>query len=332
MDESGLGSRFELKVFKICDDWHPLGHHVRQPASIKMEHDSEKKRHPLLAALLSLTGVPLGQLYGGQLQRAVVLAVVCLMVLPVLTFLLLRLPVSQFATLAILALILAMPILLAVDAFFVTLRKPYAQLLRYQRWWVYVLVFLTASFIGTTISFGIRRYVAEAFIVPGRAMLPTIQHNDRILVDKLFLDPSKLNRNDLAVYWSPDPESQLQLKRIMGLPGETIEVRDERLFIDGENIADVNAYYSDGHTPIPELTNYGPVTIPEKMYFVLGDNRRISKDSRLDGPIPFESFIGVPRVIYWSNDYEFYSDHGRPPICGAIRWDRIGSRLDGQPR
>ena len=293
-----------------------------------MEADLSKRRNPWLAGFLRLAGVPIGQLYGGHLWRSIVLAVTCLVVLPVSTFFIIRLPLPRLFTCLVLMFVLAIPILLAVDAFFLTRRKRYAQLARYQRWWVYLLAFLAASCLGTFISYGIRLYVAEAFIVPGRAMLPTIQHNDRILVDKFYFDPSELHRNDLAVYWSPDPESQSQLKRILGLPGEIVEIRNEQLFIDGDKISDRNAIFDADRPLIPELTNFGPITIPEGSYFVLGDNRRLSKDSRIEGPISFDSFIGVARTIYWSNDYEFVSDLRAPPVCGAIRWDRIGKRLD----
>ena len=293
-----------------------------------METDLAKRRYPWLAGFLSLTGVPIGQLYSGHLWRAIVLAVTCLVVLPISTFFIIRLPLPRLFACLLLVFVFAIPILLAIDAFFLTRRKRFAPLARYQRWWVYLLAFLAASCLGTFISYGIRLYVAEAFIVPGRAMLPTIQHNDRILVDKFYFDPSELHRNDLAVYWSPDPESQSQLKRILGLPGETVEIRNEQLFIDGGKISDRNAIFDADRPLIPELTNFGPITIPEGSYFVLGDNRRLSKDSRIEGPISFDSFIGVARAIYWSNDYEFVSDLRAPPVCGAIRWDRIGKRLD----
>lgn len=293
-----------------------------------MESDSAKRRHPGLAGFLSLTGVPIGQLYGGHPWRAILLAVACLMVLPVSTFLIIRLPLPRLLTCLILVLVLAIPILLAIDAFFLTRKKTFARLARYQRWWVYLFAFFVASVFGTFISYGIRLYVAEAFIVPGRAMLPTVQHNDRVLVDKFCFDASALHRNDLAVYWSPDPDPQLQLKRIFGLPGETVKIRNEVVFIDGKEISDRHAIFDSDRPLMPELTNFGPIIVPEGSYFVLGDNRRLSKDSRIEGPISFRSFIGVARIIYWSNDYEFATDFRDPPVCGAIRWDRIGERLD----
>ena len=164
--------------------------------------------------------------------------------------------------------------------------------------------------------------------MPTRSMLPTIQYNDRFLVDKFFFDSSELKRNDLAVHWTSDPEPQLVIKRVIGLPGEIVEIKNEQLFINGQRAEDEHAALLEDQLSIPELANCAPVTVPAGSYFLLGDNRRNSLDSRMNGPVSFDKFIGTARLIYWSNDYRFLSDYRRQPICGAIRWDRIGQRLD----
>lgn len=293
-----------------------------------MEADLTKTRRPWLAGLLSLTGAPIGQLYAGHLWRAIILTGICSLVLPISTFLIVRLPLSQLVTCSLIVLVLATPLILAVDAFFLTRRKRRSQLKRYQRWWVYLLVYIALTCFGAILSHGIRIYVAEAFIMPTRSMLPTIQYNDRFLVDKFFFDSSELKRNDLAVHWTSDPEPQLVIKRVIGLPGEIVEIKNEQLFINGQRAEDEHAALLEDQLSIPELANCAPVTVPAGSYFLLGDNRRNSLDSRMNGPVPFDKFIGTARLIYWSNDYRFLSDYRRQPICGAIRWDRIGQRLD----
>ena len=293
-----------------------------------MEADLTKTRRPRLAGLLSLTGVPIGQLYAGHLWRAIILAGICSVALPISTFIIVSLPLSQLIMCSLIVFVLSTPLILAIDAFFLTRRNRRSQLEPYQRWWVYLLVYIAATFFGAILSYGIRIYVAEAFIMPTRSMLPTIQYHDRFLVDKFFFDSSQLKRNDLAVHWTSAPEPRLVVKRVIGLPGEVVEIKNEQLFINGQQAEDEHAALLDSQQLIPELTNCGPVTVPAGEYFVLGDNRRNSLDSRMNGTVPSANFIGIARLIYWSNDYHFPSDHRRQPICGAIRWDRIGQRLD----
>jgi len=161
-------------------------------------------------------------------------------------------------------------------------------------------------------------------------MSPTVQHNDRILVNKFMFDSSQLKRNDLAVYLSTGPNPQMNLKRVVGLPGDTVEIRDELLFINGVAAPENRFVFFDETASLhPDLTNFGPINVPRGSCFMLGDNRRRSFDSRFLGSIPFENFTGVARLIYWSNDYTFGHDYpASQPIRGAIRWDRIGLRLD----
>jgi len=293
-----------------------------------MEANLTKPRRPWLAGLLSLTGVPIGQLYAGHLGRAIILAGIYSFVLPISTFLIVRLPLPQLVTWLIFVVILVAPLILAVDAFWLTRQNRRSQLERYQRWWVYLLLYLATTCFGAILSHSIRLYVAEAFIMPTRSMLPTIQYHDRFLVDKFSFDSSKLKRNDLAVHWTSDPKPQLVIKRVVGLPGEIVEIKNEQLFINGQQAEDTHSVLLEDQQLIPELTNCGPVTVPADSYFVLGDNRRNSLDSRMNGTVPSSKFIGIARLIYWSNDYRFLSDYRRQPICGAIRWDRIGQRLD----
>ena len=296
-----------------------------------MKSDLIKPRRPWLAGLLSLTGVPLGQLYAGHSRRAILLWIFCSAILPLTTALLvMKLPLGRVSLFAYVFLLLFVQLFIPVDAFFLARRDREQKLKRYQRWWVYLLVYIAALLVYSVNSHLFRSYVTEAFVVPGRSMAPAIKYNDRILVDKLFFDASELKRNDLAIHWTSGPNPHLVVKRIMGLPGETVEVREEKLLINGSPATDEFADFSGTDQQIPELKNYGPVTIPAGSFFVLGDNRRNSLDSRMNGPIPADNFEGIARMIYWSNDYKFPENfrRQREPIRGAIRWDRIGKRLD----
>jgi len=296
-----------------------------------MEADLVKPRRPWLAGLLSLfLGVPVGQLYAGRPKRAIVLWILCSIFLPLAMYLLIRIPLNRLLILALAIVILSVPLFLAADAFLIARRDRQQQLQRYQRWWIYLLVWAGVSVVGTINGYLFRSHLTAAFIVPSGSMAPTIQYNDRILVDKLAFKSSQLKRNDLAIHWSLGPNPQLNVKRVIGLPGETVEIREEQLLIDGKPVTDEFGFIDIDQPLIPELTNYGPMTIPAGSFFVLGDNRRNSLDSRMNGPIPADRFQGIARMIYWSNDYTFLEHPRRPPEWkrGAIRWDRIGKRLD----
>jgi signal peptidase I len=226
---------------------------------------------------------------------------------------------------------LGYPVYLAVDAFWVSRRDRNAPLKRYQRWWLYILFWLGFLLASCAFGFSIRAVIAEAFLVPSRSMSPTIQPGDRILVDKLSWSPEKIRRNDVVVFLSEGPGSPMFVARVVGLPGDKIEVKNERVLVNGEPWDDEHAVFQGKlySSFEPRLANMGPITVPEGHFFELGDNRRMAKDSRLVGPIPMSSLHGVARLIYWSQDRVFPNPRDITHYeLGPIRWDRIGQRLD----
>ena len=117
--------------------------------------------------------------------------------------------------------------------------------------------------------------------------------------------------------------------RVMGLPGEVIEIRNERVLIDGKAIDDDHAVFDDSLPLYDGMANYGSATIPSDCFFVLGDNRRLAKDSRFLGPIPLSDLYAKARLIYWSQPREFPNPEDTSHFrLGPIRWDRMGTRLD----
>ena len=111
--------------------------------------------------------------------------------------------------------------------------------------------------------------------IPSPSMEDTIMTGDRVFGNRLaylFGDPQRF---DIVIFRYPDDESQLFIKRIIGLPGETVEIIDGKVYIDGSETP-----LDDSFTPETPTGNYGPYTVPENCYFMLGDNRNNSKDSR----------------------------------------------------
>ncbi|MBF2027065.1 MAG: signal peptidase I [Oscillatoriales cyanobacterium C42_A2020_001] len=175
--------------------------------------------------------------------------------------------------------------------------------------WVEILKTLGLS---AVLAFGIRTFVAEARYIPSKSMVPTLQVNDRLIVDKVsyhFKDPQ---RGDIVVFMPPDEASVVctgprnpgsspssskdaYIKRIVALPGEKFEVRQGQVYINDKPLKE---NYLD---EIPEY-QYGPRVVAENSYLVLGDNRNNSCDSRYWGFVPRENIIGRAVVRFWPLD------------------------------
>lgn len=147
------------------------------------------------------------------------------------------------------------------------------------------------------LAIGIRSFVAEARYIPSGSMLPTLQINDRLIVDKLSYEFRDPKRGDIVVF-SPTETLKAQnfkdafIKRVIGLPGETVEVRDGRVYVNNQPLQE---------RYIEERPNYqfGPVTVPPNQYLVLGDNRNNSYDSHYWGFVPRHNIIGRAIVRFW---------------------------------
>ena len=111
--------------------------------------------------------------------------------------------------------------------------------------------------------------------IPSESMEDTIMTGDRIFGNRLAYINTDPQRFDIVIFKYPDDETQLFIKRVIGLPGETVEIRDGKVYIDGSETP-----LDDSFTPEPPQGDWGPEVVPEGSYFMLGDNRNRSKDSR----------------------------------------------------
>ncbi len=143
-------------------------------------------------------------------------------------------------------------------------------------------------------SFLVRSYIVDTRVVPTGSMLPTIQLQDRLLVDKLFFKFTPLRRGDVVVFKAPPAadESDDLVKRIIGLPGETLAVHSGQVWINNQPL--VEPYIAE-----PPNYTFGPVRIPAGAYFVMGDNRNNSKDSHVWGFLPEQNISGRVWLRYW---------------------------------
>jgi len=169
--------------------------------------------------------------------------------------------------------------------------------------------------------FFVMTYVVQAFQIPTGSMEPTLQVGDFLLVNKLvyantlsplertILPRRDLKRKDIVVFKYPNDLTKDFVKRVIGLPGETLEIKNKQVYINGQPLDEKYKVHSDSQTFSKNdyyhyddtiRDNYGPVVVPPGHIFVMGDNRDDSADSRYWGFLPLTNIKGRPWVIYFS--------------------------------
>lgn len=152
---------------------------------------------------------------------------------------------------------------------------------------------LDACIFAAVLSLVIITFVVQAFYIPSGSMEPTLMVNDRILVAKFLYRFEPVARGDVIVFRYPLNPQRDFVKRVMGRPGERAQLKEGVVYVDSQRISE------KGYTIKPDFGNYGPVTVPRGEYFVLGDNRNNSEDSRFFGYVPRANIIGKAIFIYW---------------------------------
>jgi signal peptidase I len=217
----------------------------------------------------------------------------------------------------------------------------------YQRWWFYLGYAIAISLVIDGVVRASRANWEEAFAIPTGSMHPTIMAGDRILVDKLRYRTTPIRHGDIIVFWidnqdtyfgpGPAPPGRLcHVKRVVGLPGDTIEFRDERLVRNGSVIDEPYTELSSEQREIdPRLKNTPSTVVGKDELFVVGDNRRESLDSRIVGCIRREDVLGKVAIVYWSRElpktdsasaFPYDKSTPAPASPRRIRTERFGLR------
>ena len=187
-----------------------------------------------------------------------------------------------------------------------------------------LLEYLEALAVALVLAFVIRTFVVQAFKIPSGSMLDTLLIGDHLLVnkflygtripftDKVILPIEEPADGDVIVFEFPEDTSKDFIKRIIGVPGDVVEMKDKALYRNGEKLVEPYIKHTDPGAQ-QRRDNFGPITVPAGKYFALGDNRDESYDSRFWGFVDKEKIRGKAWVIYWSWDGP-----------SEIRFDRIG--------
>lgn len=147
----------------------------------------------------------------------------------------------------------------------------------------------------------VRSFLVQSFFIPSGSMIPTLKIHDRVLVNKLSYRLHDVHRGDVVVFERPPNtgsagEIKDLIKRVIALPGETIDFRDEHVLINGHLLEEP---YIDAAVPTLRKSVATPFTVPAKMVFVMGDNREDSRDSRYFGPIDQKLIVGRAVTTFW---------------------------------
>jgi len=307
-----------------------------------------RERKPLFALALSFFLTGMGQVYNGKLRKGILFFAASL----VLPFLLFQLSVAGPGQAPIVLLALAfvadpgLSVWAAINAWKEAKRLGKGYRLKvYNKLPVYILLVVGLSLLfGRFVDWRKYEFWTAPYRMATGSMMPTILGGDFVLTDKRIdrsSENSGLRRGELVVFKFPRDKTVHFVFRIIGLPGDEIELRGMELYVNGKK-------WTAGEAPLPE--DRGPegprngmiafyeqsdtgaykvyyskettrsdfrISVPEGCCFVLGDNRDISADSRHWGAIALDDIIARPRIVYFSRD-----------PAGGVRWDRIGKRLE----
>lgn len=159
--------------------------------------------------------------------------------------------------------------------------------------------YIEALLISVALAVLIITFIAQSFLVEGSSMEPSLHHGQRLMVEKVSYRFSVPKRGEVVVFKYPGDQRRKFIKRVIGLPGDEILIKNGFLYVNGLRMEEdfINGpTYGTYSAP-----TYGPVLVPEGTYFVLGDNRRNSDDSRYPdvGFVPKRNLVGRALVIYW---------------------------------
>ncbi len=286
-----------------------------------------------LAALLSILLPGLGQTYNGQAGKGACFFLGLRAVYwPAACWLIVRRP--SFASYVALAVGAAIVGLWMIGDAIVSARRIGDRFVpkRYNRIPIYLAIVVAAVLASVALDRAIRVTSVKPYKVSSGAMRPSLLGGDHIFVQKR---PASIERGDIVVYEFPEDPRRDFIHRVIGLPGDTVEIREKSVLVNGTPLSEPYVQFAEGKGPVPGVVggwsreilarvrdNMAPIRVPAEKYFLMGDNRDRSYDSRFWGPVDRSKVKGVAVSIYfsWDND------------ARQARWSRIGMPIGQEAR
>lgn len=296
-------------------------------------------RNPVAAVLLSVAATGLGHIYCGRILKGLILFFASFAFAPVIVAAAHNATSGFLLALVIGSILLMLGVFVyaTVDAGLLARKfKGGYTLKEYNRWHIYLIFIVVSVSYPANLSYSIRDHVLQAFKIPSHSMAPSILPGDRIFLNKAIYKIQPIQRGDVVIFPHPDDRRLNWIKRIVALPGESVEIRDNILYINDQ------AQRHEAAVPLPKMTitaepgtrivtevngyrrypviintdqpeNYPKIVVPHGQCFLLSDNRvsRLPKrvkdsdplpppgDSRYFGPIPVADIMGRLDYIYW---------------------------------
>ena len=210
--------------------------------------------------------------------------------------------------------------------------------------------YLESVVVAVILALFIRTFAVQAFKIPTGSMETNLLIGDHLLVNKVVYSPSlgplesrllpkkPIRRGDVVVFKFPEDPTRDFIKRVIGLPGEAVEIRDKTVYIDGNPLSEPYVRFLEpplrredpeyGLRPEGGRGNWGPETVPAGKLFVLGDNRDNSRDSRFWGFLPVDQVKGRALIVYWSYEASREEYHR----TGVLDWVRDTLAAFGKTR
>jgi signal peptidase I len=197
--------------------------------------------------------------------------------------------------------------------------------------------YVESIIIAVILALFIRTWVVQAFKIPTGSMENNLLVGDHLLVNKFAYAPTltalertllpirQVHRGDVIVFKYPVEPDRDFIKRVIGLPGETLEVKRKEVYINGKPLTEPYVHFirplsPEGAESLDVRDDFGPVTVPPDQYFMMGDNRDNSQDSRFWGFMPADYIKGKALMIYWSYEPE---EGGVASMLTSTRWNRL---------
>lgn len=280
-----------------------------------LTHLTRKRRSPIVAFFLSIIMPGLGQMYNAQLLKGVIYHFLGYLLLLFSSF---SVICDSFQGMIIfLCGTILYYVFIFSDAIYIAIKIKFIDLKKYNKWYAYGLMLI----LGVSISYAYDDLIEnrvlgiKAYNIPAGSMIPSLLIGDHIIVD--LRNNTAPQKGDVIVFNFPDDTSKESVERVVGIGGDKIKIKNKKLYVNNILLKEPYIIHRDTRIEKSRRDNYGPFIVPQDSFFVLGDNRDQSYDSRFWGVIKQAHIKGKALYIYFSLDEEKFK----------IRWNRIGKTI-----